>query len=58
MVAAGFLVTLGGCCHLDDLELVEIVVHRLVIVQGLQLIDCKRLGAHPHGDCEEQLYWN
>ena len=30
----GFLVTFGGCCHLDDLEQLEESWHELVIVHG------------------------
>lgn len=52
------LVTLGDVRHLDGLEPVEIVEHRLVIVWWLHQVNVRGSSAHPMGDREVQLYWN
>jgi hypothetical protein len=50
-----FLVTLGGCHHLDGLERRGSLSTLLVIVRWLQSIDCEGYCAYLVGDCEEQL---
>ena len=46
----GFLVTLGDCHHLDDLEVVISVNARLVIVHGSGARICEGYCARPAGD--------
>jgi hypothetical protein len=35
----GFLVTLGGCLHLDNLGKLRSIEHRLKFVRGLLMVD-------------------